>query len=163
MADPQAAVAAVEAASSAPGWIAFAVAAVGVLGQVLTALVQRPREKKAAADAAAQTLAELTVYVDQELAAARAQFSTLRDRTGSMPGVVAENITSMDRDLRAVMARLGAVERIVYDLARRCEVASVTGEQHEALQEVVEELRRTTMDMRVDVARIPASLPYLKG
>jgi hypothetical protein len=106
--------------STAPGWIALGVAAIGGVVQIVTAVVQRPKEKAAIEKAANDRQAALEAFVQGEIKAAREQFAALRSEsrqiTGSFPsiGAVEQLETAMrkvEHDLNVVTERAAALER----------------------------------------------------
>lgn len=91
-----------------PGWIALAIAVVTGLVQIITAFVQRPKEKRTAELEAEERHAALVRYVKKEFSAAQQQFTALKQGTELLPAI---DVDGIDAQIADVQTRLAVVER----------------------------------------------------
>lgn len=104
-----------------PGWFALAIAVASGVFQVVTAFVQRPRERRLAENEAESRHDTLVRYVKDEFAAAQRQVAALKRGSIDTEGVDAKLLDVQSR--MTVLEREHAHDRAQHELDRQANVA----------------------------------------
>ena len=131
-------------AAQATGLLALAGVFVTGATQVVTAFVQRPKEKKLAETSAEQRHLELVKYVNQELAAASQKFSALKQEQSSLPTI--PDIDELEKKLNDVINRVQSLEKDY---------------EHDRVDR--EQNRKANMEIQLDLREVLTTIKFMQG